>query len=171
MKNPIIKYGLYMALAFILIYTALYFINPSLIFNLIAASIISFVVPIFFMVVAVLKDREINHGSITFGEAFKTSLFTYLLGSFIGTMFFWLLINVFDPNLHTLGIEAMGETAEKFIKAFGGDADDAAEVSEVFKKEINPFSFSLTMLDWLGSVLFPNGIIAVIIAAVLRKNG
>jgi len=50
------------------------------------------------------------------------------------------------------------------IEKLGGEVRNTEEFRELLTEKFNPFSLSMTMLDWLGNLLFPGSVIALLLA-------
>jgi len=107
---------------------------------------------------------------MTFGEAFQTSLFTYIIGTLTGAIFYFVLVNFINPELVSIGRESLAETSLAMIERLGGEVKDPDNIREVFTEKFNPFSFSMTMLDWLGNLLFPGSVLSLLTAVIGKKS-
>jgi len=168
--SPILKYGIYLGVSMVVLYLLCYTIEPKFLFSLIQKLVIGVVPPILFLYLAVKQKLRINEGSLSFGEAFQTTLSTYILGTLIAAIFYYLLINFINPELVGLGRETLADTSLEMIEKMGGNVKDTDELREVFMEKFNPFSLSMTMLDWLGRLFFPGAILALILAVVAKKS-
>jgi len=162
----ILKYGFVLAAAIIAMHVLSYLIEPTLLFSLIQKLVVG-VLPACVVIYFALRQKlATNEGSLMFSEAFQTSLFTYIIGTFIGALFYFILINYINPELVTLGRETLANTGLAMIEKMGGEVGDTEELRKVFTEKINPFSLSMIMLDWLGKLFFPGLIVALLLAAL-----
>lgn len=169
-NNPILKHGLLLGLCIACLHVLSYMIEATYLFSLIQKLVVGIVPAIIFLYLAVRQRLQINEGSLTFGEAFQTTLFTYVLGTILGAIFYYILVNFINPDLVVLGRETLADTSLEMIEKMGGRVNDPSEIKKVFTEQINPFSLSMTMLDWLGKLMFPGSIIALILAVIGKRS-
>ncbi len=168
MDNPAIKNGLFMGIASILFTMVLYFIDPSMIFGTIAyAGMLS---PIYFMWKSATEEKAINDGFLSFSEGLKAAFLTAVIGGLITQLFSYVLINFIDPSLVDVLRETSIEATEKIIAMFGDNEDAAEQMREAMEEQDFTPTLGKTLIGYLGSLIFPTFIIALIIAAITKKE-
>ncbi|WP_235299131.1 DUF4199 domain-containing protein [Portibacter marinus] len=174
MTEPV-KYGLYYFAVSAGITLLLYLVNTNLIFNPTLSLLMSFGLPILFIILSIKADRADEPG-YSMAEGIKAGMITFAIGTLLGALFTYILANVIDPTLGEKAIEFTREVAVKTAETMGGllgadEAEKAKMVEEVGKQELpNPFSMTQLGLGWVISLIFPGLIISLIAAAILKKS-
>jgi len=163
-NSPVLKYGFILGMTITVLHLISYLIDPTYLFSILQKILVGTLPAIVILHYALKQKRSLHEGSLTFSEAFQTSLFTYILGTFIGALFYFILINFIDPDLVSIGRETLADTSLKMIEKLGGEVRNTEEFRELLTEKFNPFSLSMTMLDWLGNLLFPGSVIALLLA-------
>ncbi len=170
-----VKYGLLFFLVSSGISIVEYFINKDLLFHPSLSMVLSIALPILFIILSIKADRADEPG-YTLAEGLKAGMITYAIGTFLSTIFIYILANMIDPTLNDLAIEFAREIATKTAEAMSGfmgvdEAMQAEMMEEMSKQEIkSPFSLSSLGLGWVIGLIFPGIIISLIAAAILKKN-
>lgn len=156
-----------MGLASVIFTLVLYFIDPK--FMLSWGSYAGFLITLYFMIKALSNTRKDSQGMLTLGEGFRAGWLTYVLGSVISSVFMYIMVNHVDPSLidtlKTIQIEAI----EKVGTLFKLPEDQLQEQISVIE-DTNPFGLAQVALALPFSFLFPGALIAIIIAAIMKKN-
>ena len=168
MENPAIKNGVFMGVASILFTMILYFIDSSMIFGW--AAWIGMLIPVYFMWKATTEEKGINGGFLSFGEGFKAAFLAAVIGGLITQLFSYVLMNFIDPSLVDVLREQSVEAAEKMIAMFGDNEEAAEAMREAMEEQDFTPTLGKTLLGYLGSLVFPTAIIALIIAAITKKE-
>jgi hypothetical protein len=160
-----IKYGIIAGLGYIILTLSLYFIDPKMIFG--NASLISWVIYIFCMYKSVADDKAASDGFITFRNAFQSSFIVYVVASFLGMTFLYVLMTIIDPNLVDLQIEVAMAMIEK-VAEFTGMGE--AELDEAVKavEEASQPSLTQSLQGYLFGLIV-GAVPALIIAAIMKK--
>jgi len=170
MKNNGVKFGLISGLFTILIYLVCYFTDIRSITSITSwASIVGLIVGMALMFLAAKKTRDEKGGFIPFGEALIPAFVTSAISSFIGIVFFYILINLIDPSLKEIMAEATLDSSRNMFEMAGMPED---EILEELEKIEDQDSNSLTsiFISFLTSVLIMGLPLSVIIAAIVKKN-
>ena len=167
MENPAIKNGVFMGVASILFTMILYFIEPSMMFGGFAYA--GLLIPIYFMWKAATEERAINGGFMSFGEGFKAAFLVAVIGGLITQLFTYVLMNYIDPSLIDVLAEQTVEAAEKMLAMFGDNEEAADAMREAMEEQDFTPTIGNTLLSYLGSLVFPSAVIALIIAAITKK--
>lgn len=166
MENPAIKNGVILGVIWILFNLLLYLINPNLIGGLYVNAI--FLAAVFFMWKSANEEKALNDGFLSFGEGFKSSLLTILIGLFIGLLFKHLLSSVIDPELP----ELLKDNALSQIEVFSSYMSE--EQLEAASEAIEEQDFSPTIVGTLSGYLMllviPYLPTALIIGAITKKE-
>ncbi len=156
-----------MGVASILLNILLYFYDPVLLLG--AGSWIGLIICIYFMVKSVSVTRSENGGFLSLSESFKSSWLAYVLGSFISSIFMFILVNYIDPSL----IDTIRETQIDVLKQTGtlfklSDEQIQEQIATI--EDTNPFGLAQIAVTIPVSFLFPGAFLAIIIAAIMKKN-
>jgi hypothetical protein len=165
MNNYNAKHGLLAGAIVIALDLILYLINVNWYFM---ASSVGGIVPVYFMVQAVLEERKENGGLIPFPKAFSHAWVTYLIYSVLITIFTFVLYNIIDPNLSVLVKEKAIEAFQK-MSGFLGEKGVEEAIEEMDKTD--QFSLQSMAIGFLSRLLFPGAIIALIIGLIMKKEG
>jgi len=109
-----------------------------------------------FMFMAGRKKREAQEMQLSLKDGLKTLFSVFIIADIIYYIFYYLLFNVIDPDLHLVAKEIRLEAFEQ-IKAQGVNTYGDASIDELIEKaEAQDYSISLTKLI----VPFAYGVIA-----------
>lgn len=170
MGNHFIKYGLFYGLVSVAYTMLLYMVAPKLLFDMKIALAASIILPIIFMYMATKATREDQEGLMSFGEALKPSFLTYALGSLIAILFSFVFYNFIDPGMLEVQQEVAVDVAESVVNMMGGDQGAIEEAREAIMAEEPSFSIGQAIISWLGALVLPGLIIALIMSAIMKKN-
>ena len=171
MGNHAVKYGVYYGGASIIISLLLWLISPESLFNMGIGLAIGFGLPILFMYLSINTTKVEQEGFISFGESLKASFLTYMLGSLIGVLFTFILMNYIDPSLLEMQKEMAIKIAEDMTSMFGAPEEAMEEMREEMENQnLDTMTFGQTMLTWLSGLIFPGLIITLIMSGILKKN-
>lgn len=152
-----------------------YLVNKASIFNTTIGLITGIGLAILFVVMSIRADRADESG-YTMAEGIKAGMITYGLGTLLSSIFIYLLINVIDPSLIEEAIAYTKEVAEKTANTMAGfmgaDETARAEMLEEMNSQVmtNPYTIGKIGIGWIVGLIFPGLIIALISAAVLKRN-
>ena len=164
MENPAVKWGVYLAIASIALLLIFYLVDPALIFS--ANTYVSIVVTIVMLVMACRESKMNSGGFASFGQMFQTAFLTWVIGSVIGVIFQYVLMNFIDPGLIELQKEISMEAIEKMSGLLGEEGMEAAIESI---EESNPVSAG-KMAIGMVIMMIPGAIVAAIIGAIMQKK-
>lgn len=166
MNQLAIRYGAFMGLALVLVNLLFYLISVNTFFQY--AGLVGFVVYIGFMVKAGLDQRTEIGGYMTFGEAFTVTFQTFLIGSLIYWLFYYVLFNFIDPSLVEEQKRLAMEAIERFSGMFGEEAYDA--MMEQMENQDFGAGIGQVLTSFLTSLVFPGAIFALLIALFIKKK-
>lgn len=167
MENPAIKNGVFMGIGSILFTMILYLIDSSMIFGGVAYA--GFLIMIYFMWKSATEEKANNDDFMTFGEGFKAALLAAVIGGLMAQLFSYLLINFIDPSLIDVLREQSIEATEKVIAMFGDNEEAVESMREAMEDQDFTPTIGSTLLTYLGTLIFPTSVIALIIAAITKK--
>jgi hypothetical protein len=167
MQNHSVKNGFFMGLASVVFTQGLYFVNPKSMLTW--GSYAGFLITLYYMIKAVRDTRTDNKGVLTISEGFRAGWLAYVLGAFISSVYMYILVNHVDSTLITtlkeIQIEAI-ETAGTFFKLPEDQLQEQISVIE----DTNPFGLAQVALAIPFSFIFPGALIAIVIAAIMKKS-
>lgn len=175
MNHPGVKWGLYLGGLSIFLTTLFKFINPKLIFSVPLGILIGFIVPIIFMVISGKEMRALLENFMSFGEALKNSMIVIIIGTFLGTMYDYFMINIFDPSLLEVQKEVIAEWGNwtmDMMEGMGAPEEQLDEQRDQFEKQsdiANNMSFGQAFSGWLFTLLIWL-IPAMIVSAIIKKT-
>jgi len=169
-----IKWGMLYGLASVAFTMILFLINKNLLFDWKIALLSSLGLAVLFMILALKETREANEGYLGYGEAVKVALVTFVIGSFIGTIWMFVLYNFIDPTLFELEKEMALKTAEQMASMFGADEDVLEQMMDETREQMEAMGDSKSIGSLLGpwgiSILIPGLPIALIVGAIMKKS-
>lgn len=167
MQNHALRNGLIMGLGCIALTLVFYFISPSMMISW--GSWISYAVILFFMYKTIKDIRDDNGGFISLGDGFKNSWISYIIGMTLSSLFSFVLIKYIDTSLLDIIREEQVKALEKMGSMFNLPEEDLQKQIEAIEST-NPFSPATFLLGILVSFIFPGSLIALIMAAIMKKN-
>jgi len=166
MKNAGVTNGLFLGVAICLLSLVMYFFSPR--FFLSWGSWFSFLVYILFMVKAGREEKEEMGGYASFGDMLKPTMLTYAIGSLIGAIFSYVLINFIDPSLMDVMKDIQVEALDKMAGFLGEDATETAK--DAILENENSFSIGTLLMGWGVGLIIPGIIFGLIISAILKNE-
>lgn len=165
-NNTILQYGLFSAIASVLIFVIIYLGGVAWFNGPIAW--LSTVAPIVFCILACINVKKGNEGYIEFKEALKICFGILVMTAFTTSLFSFVLFNYIDvafaDSLKQFTIEKTQEMMEKF-KVPAEETDKA--IKSIVDKNIFAFS-EIAKSFALGCIFY--FIVAAIIAAIIKKK-
>jgi hypothetical protein len=183
MNNPAVKYGVYYGAVLILLSIISWLLIPSIHYPTTMkeagfGSLLSFVLVIAFLYLSLKETRHLQEGFLSFGEGLKSSFITYMIGTLIGTIFSYLLLNYIAPDLLTLQKEssiAIANDMTSWMGDLSGIPEEELESlndnmeAELELQDFGEFGFGTAILTWLSS-LIGGLILSLIMSAIMKKN-
>lgn len=166
MKNSGIINGVLAGVISIILTLIFYFINKEATVTWSGWAVI--VVYIFFMYKAGKDARDMNGGFISYGNALWPIFLTYIIGTFLATIFTYVLYNFIDASLLDVQMEKAIEAMEK-VRGFMGDEAADAAIAQIEEEGIT-FGPGKALIGWIWGLFLPGIIIALIMAAIVKKN-
>lgn len=167
MQHFFVKHGLMLGLVSILVTYILYFYDVKIL--LLAGSWIGMAIAVYFIVKVVSVTKAENGGFISLNEAFKAGWLTFVLGSFISSVFMFILVNYVDTalidHIRNMQIDALMQTKD-FLKLSESQLND--QISTI--QNTNPYGLAQIAIEIPVSFLFPGAVLAIIIAAIMKRN-
>lgn len=169
--NEIIKkngvtFGIILGLFSVLYTTAIYVTDLTL-FTSWWLGLVSFAISITIGFVLVSKTKK-QLGTMTFKEGFTVYFLAALIGSFISTMFYYVLFNFIDPQAKETIKEITLKYTAEMMQKFGAPT---AQVNEAIQKMAETDNYSLgNLLFGLAIVLVFQAIFGLILAAIFKSK-
>ena len=168
MKNGLI-YGLIAGVLYMIWVIIGGNIFPNLIYGSIPVMIISSIVVIIFMALACQKEKTALDGSIQFGEAFLTCLMTYLVFNIVYGIGFKFYVDLSPTAMGTF-LETTKQSTGDMLTMLGTPEDEVYKAMEDLDETLPLlFTWKNTLLGIFGGLVFPGGLLALIIAAITSK--
>jgi hypothetical protein len=170
--NEIIKknglnYGIILGLFSILFTSAIYIIDLHL-FTSWWIGIVAIVISITIGVVLVSKTKKQLSGIITFKEAFTVYFIAALIGSFVSTIYNYVLFNFIDPQAKETIKEITMKYSADMMEKFGAPA---SAVNETMQKLAQTDNYSLGNLMFGFAIsLVISAIFGLILAAIFKSK-
>lgn len=175
MKNQGVRFGFILGGVLVFLMMVKYFIDAKLLFSFSFWNVLGFLVGIVAMYLAAKQTRDDQGGYISYGNAFVPAFLTFLIGTSIYTIVFFVLYST-DQNLAEVGKQAVLEQSqgmmEKMVELFDLPEDqaiEAVEQTEIQLETTAPFS-SLAALMQLFMNAIGATLRALIIAAIVQKK-
>lgn len=146
----------------------IYLIDPAL---MVSMWMILFLILITVLVVIFgIQYRNQTTGYLSFGNAYKHGLYTFIVAGLVGLLFNLLLHNVIDPELKDYLIEVSIENAQSMARSFGVD-EAAIDQMEEDTRERSASSYTLMgQLQGFGLALIFYLILSLITGAIVKKR-
>lgn len=164
--NVLLQYGLISALVSLLVFVLMYIGGTEVIGS--PYALLTWLFPIVISVIACRKAKKENDGFLSFKESLKISFGILTASALATSIFSYFLYNYIDPSFGERMVQLAMENSQKIMEKFGApqDAIDKAMKEISFEKIA---SFKAIFQSFI-TVCIPNFIIALIIAAIVKKN-
>ncbi len=165
-KKNGVNFGIILGLFSVIFITTIYVIDLKL-FTSWWLGLVSFAISITIGVVLVSKTKK-QMGTMTFKEGFTVYFLAALIGSFISTIFNYVLFNFIDTEAkETIKEITMKYTAD-MMESFG---TSASAVNEAMQKMAETDNYSIgNLLFGLAVVLIFQAIFGLILAAIFKSK-
>ncbi len=165
-KNGV-NFGIILGLFSILFTTVIYVIDLKL-FTSSWIGIFSLVVSITIGVVLVSKTKKQLNGNIVFKDAFTVYFIAALIGSFISTIYNYVLFNFIDTEAKETIKEITIKYTTEMLEKFG---TPASAINETMQKMAETDNYSIgNLLFGLAIVLVFQAIFGLILAAIFKSK-
>ncbi len=166
-KKNGVNFGIILGVFSVLFLTAIYVIDLKL-FTSWWLGLFSFAVSILIGIVLVTKTKKELNGVLVFKDAFTVYFIAALLGSFISTVYNYVLFNFIDPAAKETIKEITLKYTSDMMSKFGAPA---AQVNETLKQLAETDNYSIgNMLFGLAMVLVFQAIFGLILAAIFKSK-
>ena len=169
MTNHGVQNGIFAGLVGVVLYLLYWFINTDLLFNPVLG-VVGIGIYAYFMWRASIATKEENGGFLTFKQALKPTFLTYVIGSLIAIIFTYLLYNFIDPTLNDMLQENAIKMGQKIAGWLGADETALEAIREQMEIEGLTMSIGQIIKSYLGGLVFPGFILALIVSAIVKKN-
>jgi hypothetical protein len=166
MEHPSVKNGIFGAIAVIIVYLVLWFIDPKILVKY--GSWFGIIIGLYFMYKAAKEARDMNEGFISFNDAFKYLFLTMALLTIIVSLFNYILYNFIDPGLLEVQKEVALETAQKMADTFGNE-DMVEQISDNLDESMFKLTLGKVLQGWLVGLIF-GAIASAIMGAIMKKK-
>ena len=166
MNNKSLNNGLLAGLIGIILALIFYFVDPR--FMIKYGSYVIYLVYIFFMYKAGKETRDEMGGFMTFGKGLSSTWLTFIVASFLVTIFNYVLYNFIDPALLDIVQEQAIEQIDKMSGMIGEEGTEVA-IEQIEEQGVD-FGFGKVALGWAFGLIIPGIIIALIEAAILKRE-
>lgn len=165
-KNAGLTYGLIGGLALSVYFIIMYLGGVDFFMGPLAW--LGYVIIIVIAVLAGLKQRKLNGGSLEFGEALKVVFLVFALGFLLQTIVSHIIFNYIDVPFKEAMTQKTIEKTEEIMKSFGATDDQIDKALEEASKRDN-FSIKSQLLGYgFSCILF--FLISLIIAAIIKRK-
>ena len=155
-QNVWFKYGVLTGLALIGTSIALFYLLEL---GLFTQAAVIYIVSLIFMIIAGLEFRKNNQNVILYGEAFKVTFLTTIVGFAISSIFSFVLIKYIDTELLDVLVEKYSASTQNLMSSMGAP-----------EEEINKALSGVGMIQSLLSNAVISAILAAIVSIFLRKD-
>jgi hypothetical protein len=169
--NSALKSGLILGAISIVVFLIMYVadIKPVGIMMPILIMLVALAISIIILVVLFKKYRTEIGGFISFRNAFLYCFLTLLIASFVSTLFTLIFIKLIEPDYYKNIMEAQKIWMENYLAGKMSEEKIAEQLDKLDVQAASAGSITTTLKNFLiGSVV--NGIIALIVGAIMKKN-
>jgi uncharacterized membrane protein (DUF106 family) len=152
---------------FVLYYVA--GIQPVGILKPILLLILGLAINVIILVILLKKYRSGQEGIINFLDAFLFGLIALVSAGIITTVFNYLFINYFDTDYMKNVLQAQRDWMENYMSGRASEEQITNALDRIDAQAENIGSIGQSLKGLLSSVIF-SGIIALIVAAIMKKN-
>jgi hypothetical protein len=165
-KNFGLLYGFINAGASIIWTVILYLGGVSLFMS--PLSYVALAIPIVICVLGGLQQRKSQGGFLEFSEALKVTFMILVIGSFISTVFDFILFNYIDVPFRQALTQEAAEKAERMLERLGMPQD---QIDKAMDEALNKNSYSIGN-QFLGFAFRCIGlfVVALIVSAIIKKK-
>jgi hypothetical protein len=164
--DTVLRYGGYNGLIAIALSMAFYLLGLDIfsISGMLTATLLPVTASIIMAVVAIKHQRDqLDGGYIKFGKALQVGLFVVFAGSFISSLWNYLLVTVIDPGY-------IDQMKENFANSSFGSSVPPEAMEEALKGFDKMGDLTQTLTSGLGGGLFWGLVVGLIAAAALKKE-
>ena len=129
---------------------------------------LTYILLVVMAVVAAQKQKKINEGYLSFGEALKVTFSVIASALLLQTLFTYVLLNFIDPSFKQALLQASLNASEAFLRKMGmseNTIDEAMEKARETDSMSLPsmlFGYALWCIAWF--------VVCLIISAIVKKN-
>jgi cellobiose-specific phosphotransferase system component IIC len=167
-EKPFVKHGLYLGGVTVAYILLLYLVDVSLLISL-WNSAISLVLIVVFMVLAAKEQRNLNGGSLSYGEGVLTALGVGVISSILGIIFNHLLYNYIDPSLSEQMRTLTIEKTMSMLESMGASESTIEQTMENMDERQFVQDFRAAVTALMVTTIF-SSILALIVAAFVKKE-
>ena len=168
MDNVAIKNGVILGVVWIIFNLLVYLIDPLMIGSW--QIHFMYIIAVVFMWKSATGEREANEGLLSFGEGFKASLLTLMIGLLLGLLFRHILMTLIDPALPDLIKESALEKMDELREMSFFSDDQVDEMIEAVEEQDMTPSIVGTLGTFLFYLLVPYIPTALLIGAFAKKE-
>lgn len=162
-----IKYGIIMALTTIAMTILFFYLVDT---GLFMQSLFMYGAMILIMVLAGLEYRREHGNTMLYGEAFKVTFLTTIVGMVLSSIFSYVLLNFIDPDMMDVMVEKAIDSTESLMRSVGAPEDQVDETLAKLENEMpNQFTLVGTLKNMLN-VFIIGAILSAIVSIFLRKE-
>lgn len=163
--KPAVKYGLGLGLAQIIFSLILYFTNQMDTTFGKGVGLLNYVIMVLAAIMAMRERRELQGGTLSYGQGLGTGLATITLGGAISSLFTYIYLKFLDREM----LMNMKDVAEQQLEKSLSSAPESARESAFKFLEISTRPGFLFLMGILGSVIV-GLIISLVLAAILKRD-
>ncbi|MFA5972702.1 MAG: DUF4199 domain-containing protein [Lentimicrobiaceae bacterium] len=169
--NSALKSGLIIGVVSIVVFIIMYVadIKPVGIMVPILIMLASLAISIILLVILFKKYRTEIGGFISFRNAFLYCFITLVIASLVSTLFTFLFIKLIEPDYYKNIMEAQKTWMENYLAGKMSDEQLTEALDKLDVQAVNMGSITTTLKNFLIGTLV-NGIFALIIGAIMKKN-
>lgn len=168
MKNQGLSFGLYAGLGTIMLSLLLYLVSTKAWLSY--GSYLNWLIYIAAMVYAAKNTREDLGGYMTWGQSLLPTWLVYVVGSFLGLVFFYVMLNFIDPGLNDVLGEIAKEQAEKMMRMFGAPEDQIEQAMADMENQDFSMGIGKMIMGYVIGLIFPGFVLAAVISLIMKRK-
>jgi hypothetical protein len=165
-QNVFVAYGIISAIIVIIFYLLLYLGGIEWWLNPIAY--LGYVLPIVMAVLAAVKQKKLQDGYLSFGEALKGVFIVFVITGIGSTLFQYVLFNYIDVPFRDAMSQKIAQMTEETLRKFGMGEDDIEKATDEILTGKSYTAGRMLLGFAFGCII--SFIVALIIAAIVKRK-
>ena len=168
MRKNTIGIGIKLGTLLFIITAIIYIIDINYFSNFLLMLVVYRVPVILFGIYAIINNKKLNNGFLSFKEAFTSYFLCIVLGYFIYNLGIIAIFKFIDPVAAEIINENTMVAMKEWMKSFGATLEMISATMEEMQKS-NPYTYSNIITEFFSRLLM-NAIFAIPLALILKNQ-